>query len=148
MGRAFDLENLVKERKRTVLAVEAESRPGGATGFLKLGNVILSYIRIQLTVILILPTFISKDQLFTVSTRCKGWPWGEDTDSPVQSRMSSRPVGLDSKGCCGCRSSEKCWLTGREICWWIIEQMVSSVDIWKNQECGRGLGSVCLIHFY
>lgn len=38
MGRAFDLENLVKERKRTVLAVEAESRPGGATGFFETGK--------------------------------------------------------------------------------------------------------------
>lgn len=71
MGRAFDLENLLKERKETVLSVNAESRPEGAICFLKRGNVILSYIRIQLTVILILPTFINRDQVFTVSIKCK-----------------------------------------------------------------------------
>lgn len=58
MGRAFDLESLLKE---AVLSVNAEGRPDRAICFLKRGNVILSYIRIQLTVILILPTFINKD---------------------------------------------------------------------------------------
>lgn len=68
MGRAFDLESLLKE---AVLSVSAEGRPHRAICFLKRGNVILSYVRIQLTVILILPTFINKDELFTVSLKCK-----------------------------------------------------------------------------
>lgn len=71
MGRAFDLENLLKERKEAVLSVNAKSRLDGVICFLKGGNVILSDTRIQLTVTLIFPTFNNKDQLFTVSIKCK-----------------------------------------------------------------------------
>jgi len=62
MERAFGLGNL-KERKEAALSVNAEGRPDGAIYFLKRENVILNYIRVQLTVILILLTIISKDQL-------------------------------------------------------------------------------------